>query len=65
MTCLIVILSLGRVCAVPDVTVVPVSPSSVFTECSGSASWGLDWEFVEPQSSPKSVITLGQLRRMR
>ena len=27
-------------CAVPDVTVVPVSPSSVVTECSGDVSWG-------------------------
>ena len=36
--------------AVPDVTVVPVSPSSVVTEHFGGASWDLDWESVEPQS---------------
>ena len=39
------------VCAVPDVTVVPVSPSSVVTERFGDVSLDSDWEFVEPQSS--------------
>ena len=38
------------VCAVPDVSVVPVSPSSVFTGCFGDVSLELDWGFVEPQS---------------
>ena len=43
--------SWAGVCAVPDVTVVLVSLSSVVTECFGGASWDLDWESVEPQSS--------------
>ena len=52
MTCLIVILRLGRMgarCLMS--TVVPVSPSSVVTECSGDVSWDSAWEFVEPHSS--------------
>ena len=37
--------------AVLDVTVVPVSPSSVVTECFfEDVSLDSDWEFVEPQS---------------
>ena len=35
---------------VPDVTDVPVSPSSVVTEFCDVSSWCSDWEFVEPQS---------------
>ena len=34
----------------PDVTDVPVSPSSVVTEFSDGFSCCLDWEFVETQS---------------
>ena len=34
--------------------VVPVSPSSVVTECFGNVSLDSDWEFVEPQSSSLS-----------
>ena len=36
--------------AVPVVTDVPVSPSSVVTECFEDVSLDPDWEFVEPQS---------------
>ena len=42
------------VCAVPDVTVVLGSPSSVVTGCFGDVSWHLDWECVQPQSSSLS-----------
>ena len=42
--------SWAGVCAVLDVTVVLVAPSSVVTECFWGASWDLDWELVEPQS---------------
>ena len=38
------------VSAVPDVTVVPVSPSSVVTELFEDVSLDSDWEFVDPQS---------------
>ena len=46
---------------VPDVTDVPVSPSSVVTEFCDGFSFCSDWEFVEPQF----VLTLRQLRRKR
>ena len=36
--------SWAGVCAVADVTVVLVSPSSVVTECFGYVSWDSDWE---------------------
>ena len=35
----------------PDVTMVPVSPSSVVTELFEDVSLDSDWEVVEPQSS--------------
>ena len=35
---------------VPDVTDVPVSPSSVVTEWCDVSPCGSDWEFVNPQS---------------
>ena len=40
--------------AVPVVTDVLVSPSSVVTEFCDGVSLGSDWEFVEPQSSSSS-----------
>ena len=40
----------ARVRVVPDVTDVPVSPSSVVTEFCDGFSFCSDWEFVEPQS---------------
>ena len=39
-----------RMRMVPDVTDVPVSPSSVVTELCDVSSCCSDWEFVEPQS---------------
>ena len=39
---------------VPDVTDVPVSPSSVVTELCDCLSCCSDWEFVEPQSFSSS-----------
>ena len=45
-------------CAVPDVSVVPVSPSSVVTDCFGDVSLVSDWEFVEPQSSSLQEVRL-------
>ena len=49
-TCLFVSLILVRVRVVPDVTDVPVSPSSVVTELRDVSPCGSDWEFVAPQS---------------
>ena len=40
----------ARVRMVPDVTDVPVSPSSVVTELCDVSSCCSDWEFVEPKS---------------
>ena len=55
--------SRARVCMVPDVTDVPVSPSSVVSELCDVSSCCSDGKFVEPQSlsSPKSRF--GQPRR--
>ena len=56
------------VSVVPEVTDVPVSPSSVVTEFCDCVSCCSDWDFVEPQSFfflQKGVLTLAQLRRKR
>ena len=51
MTCLIVSVETRTdVSAVPHVTVFPVSPSSVVTECFEDVCLDSDWEFVEPHS---------------
>ena len=55
--------SRARVRMVPDVTDVPVSPSSVVTELCDVSSCCSDWESVEPQSfsfSKKRVWTTTQ-----
>ena len=55
--------SRARVCMVPDVTDVPVSPSSVVTELCDVSSCCSCWKFVEPQSlsfSKKQVWTATQ-----
>ena len=49
----------------PDVTDVPVSPSSVVTEFCDGFSCCLDWEFVEPQSFSSShscTVTQEEMR---
>ena len=44
----------AHVCVVPDVTDVPVSPSSVVNELCEVSSRCSDWDFVKPQSFPFS-----------
>ena len=57
--------------AVPDVTVVPVSPSSVVTDLFEDVSLDSDWELVEhllnrsPLLPPRSVLSSGQFHRKR
>ena len=48
------------VTVVLDVTLVPVSPSSVVTEHFEGVSLDSDWEFVEPQSFSFSTCTVTQ-----
>ena len=53
------------VCAVPDVTVVLVSPSSDVTECLGVPPWIWTGNLLSrsPLLSAKSVLAFGQFRR--
>ena len=57
--------SCAHVRVVPDVTDVPVSPSSVVAELCDVSPCGSAWEFVEPQSFSfsKSAHVVVQIRR--